>query len=157
MKSRAFVAGAVWWFLRRYVSPRYTALTFTSVMFTRHHSDQCMKGNVSCAVVKACQVTARSPVIRTGRMPTKWLRARAVAPFNADTYSWTGTDEFTRLDDRKEQDPLPLPEIQSAKRIVLVRHGQSTWNAEGWIQGSTDSAVLTKKGQAQAATTHEMV
>jgi broad specificity phosphatase PhoE len=37
-----------------------------------------------------------------------------------------------------------------------VRHGQSTWNAEGRIQGSTDFAVLTDKGEAQAETTRQM-
>lgn len=86
------------------------------------------------------------------------VRCSAAAPcVDVTSYQWTGRDEFTDLDDRKELDPLPLPTISTHKRIVLVRHGQSTWNAEGRIQGSTDFAVLTKKGQDQAATTHEMV
>ena len=34
--------------------------------------------------------------------------------------------------------------------MVLVRHGQSTWNAEGRIQGSSNAAVLTEKGKSQA-------
>ena len=131
----------------------YSGLRSPSVMFTTH-MDFCLTSNASCAALKACRATAQRQEIRTA---TPSLRTCAVAPFNADTYSWTGTDDFTHLNDRKAQAPLPLPEIDCAKRIVLVRHGQSTWNAEGRIQGSTDFAVLTKKGQAQAATTHEMV
>ena len=75
----------------------------------------------------------------------------------AASYQWTGTDEFDELDDRKALPPLALPCLKSPKRIVLVRHGQSTWNAEGRIQGSTDFAVLTSKGEDQARKTHDMV
>jgi 2-carboxy-D-arabinitol-1-phosphatase len=73
------------------------------------------------------------------------------------TYDWTGSDEFSHLEDRKIENPLPLPMLKSPKRIVLVRHGQSTWNAEGRIQGSTDFAVLSEKGQGQARATRDMV
>lgn len=108
------------------------------------------------AVARAKSATgfcpARTPCCRTP------ARCQAAAPsVDIASYEWTGEDEFTYLDDRQEADPLPLPTISTHKRIVLVRHGQSTWNAEGRIQGSTDFAVLTKKGQDQAATTHEMV
>ncbi|XP_010520410.1 PREDICTED: probable 2-carboxy-D-arabinitol-1-phosphatase [Tarenaya hassleriana] len=51
----------------------------------------------------------------------------------------------------------PLPPVRAAKRVVLVRHGQSTWNAEGRIQGSSDFSVLTKKGEAQADTSRQML
>ncbi|XP_031402912.1 probable 2-carboxy-D-arabinitol-1-phosphatase [Punica granatum] len=54
-------------------------------------------------------------------------------------------------------DSTPLPAITAAKRVVLVRHGQSSWNAEGRIQGSSDFAVLTKKGEAQAETSRQML
>lgn len=85
-------------------------------------------------------------------------RCSAAAPsVDISSYEWTGEDEFSCLDDRQAVEPLPLPTISSHKRIVLVRHGQSTWNAEGRIQGSTNFAVLTQKGQDQASTTHEMV
>ncbi|KAF8009524.1 hypothetical protein BT93_J0509 [Corymbia citriodora subsp. variegata] len=50
-----------------------------------------------------------------------------------------------------------FPAIRAAKRVVLVRHGQSTWNAEGRIQGSSNFAVLTKKGEAQAETSRQML
>ncbi|KAI6669892.1 hypothetical protein NL676_004777 [Syzygium grande] len=50
-----------------------------------------------------------------------------------------------------------FPALRAAKRVVLVRHGQSTWNAEGRIQGSSDFAVLTKKGEAQAETSRQML
>lgn len=74
-----------------------------------------------------------------------------------DAYTWKGEDEFTHLKDRIDADPIPLPEIHAPRRIVLVRHGQSTWNAEGRIQGSTDFSELTPKGQAQAETTYQML
>lgn len=52
---------------------------------------------------------------------------------------------------------VPFPPIKAAKRVVLVRHGQSTWNAEGRIQGSSNFSVLTKKGEAQAETSRQML
>ena len=51
----------------------------------------------------------------------------------------------------------PFPSIKSAKRVVLVRHGQSTWNEEGRIQGSSNFSVLTKKGESQAETSRQML
>ncbi|XP_020577717.1 2-carboxy-D-arabinitol-1-phosphatase-like [Phalaenopsis equestris] len=50
-----------------------------------------------------------------------------------------------------------FPEIGEAKRVVLVRHGQSTWNEEGRIQGSSDHSVLTTKGELQAETSRQML
>ncbi|CAO2813202.1 unnamed protein product [Amaranthus hypochondriacus] len=50
-----------------------------------------------------------------------------------------------------------FPAIKSAKRVVLVRHGQSTWNAEGRIQGSSNFSVLTPKGESQAETSRQML
>jgi len=35
-------------------------------------------------------------------------------------------------------------------RLVLVRHGQSSFNAKGLIQGRTDDSLLTDKGYEQA-------
>jgi broad specificity phosphatase PhoE len=49
--------------------------------------------------------------------------------------------------------PLPTP----TATVTLVRHGQSTWNAAGIIQGSSDVSVLTDKGKAQAAATRDAV
>lgn len=57
----------------------------------------------------------------------------------------------------QDEAPLRLPSITTRKRVVLVRHGQSTWNAEGRIQGSSDFSELTPKGMAQAETTRDMV
>ncbi|KAJ7567473.1 hypothetical protein O6H91_02G149600 [Diphasiastrum complanatum] len=50
-----------------------------------------------------------------------------------------------------------LPPIWQPKRVVLVRHGQSTWNEIGRIQGSSDFAVLTAKGESQAETSRQML
>ncbi|KAL3367100.1 hypothetical protein AABB24_011686 [Solanum stoloniferum] len=52
---------------------------------------------------------------------------------------------------------LEFPAMKGAKRVVLVRHGQSTWNAEGRIQGSSDFSVLTSKGESQAETSRQML
>ena len=37
-----------------------------------------------------------------------------------------------------------------AIRLVLVRHGLSSFNAKGLIQGRTDDSFLTDKGYEQA-------
>ncbi|GLJ27346.1 hypothetical protein SUGI_0536680 [Cryptomeria japonica] len=46
---------------------------------------------------------------------------------------------------------------EQRKRVVVVRHGQSTWNEEGRIQGSSDFSVLTQKGEMQAETSRQML
>lgn len=81
----------------------------------------------------------------------------SAAPVVDTEFAWTGSDEFSHLEDRKDLPPLPLPAITSRKRVVLVRHGQSTWNAEGRIQGSSNFSCLTAKGTAQAETTRDLV
>lgn len=45
-----------------------------------------------------------------------------------------------------------LEECQST-RVILVRHGQSTYNALGLYQGSSDESVLTEKGYSTARQT----
>jgi len=53
---------------------------------------------------------------------------------------------------RRAQDlpPLSLPPVDRPRRVVLVRHGQSSWNAEGRLQGSSNESGLTEKGITQA-------
>ena len=72
-------------------------------------------------------------------------------------WAWQGQDAFSALGDRRDAPPLPLPQLNSAKRVVLVRHGQSTWNARNRIQGSSDFAVLTDQGLKQAAAAGRLV
>jgi probable phosphoglycerate mutase len=74
-----------------------------------------------------------------------------------DAYSWTGADEFDALGDRHDLPPLPLPTVAAEKRVTLVRHGQSTWNAAGRIQGSSNLSKLTEKGIQQARTTQAVL
>lgn len=50
-----------------------------------------------------------------------------------------GTDKLVRKDQAK-----------GTKRVVLLRHGQSTWNQASRVQGDTDASVLTAEGIAQA-------
>ena len=88
----------------------------------------------------------------------KMCAATAIsAETEEDVYTWTGQDEFDKLNDRVDARPLPLPPIKSAKRVALVRHGQSTWNAQGRVQGSSNLSYLTKKGESQAETTQQLV
>jgi broad specificity phosphatase PhoE len=37
------------------------------------------------------------------------------------------------------------------QRLWFVRHGESTWNASGFVQGQANGPVLTRKGRAEAA------
>ena len=96
------------------------------------------------------------PRSRSVTLATAMAAATAEEATEQD-FTWKGSDDFTHLDDRKDANPLPLPRLTESKRVVLVRHGQSTWNAEGRIQGSTDFAELTDKGRAQADTTRATV
>lgn len=66
-------------------------------------------------------------------------------------------DEFTKLEDRINSEPMSLPQITKRKRVILVRHGQSTWNAEGRMQGSSNNSELTARGKEQAATTKALL
>ncbi|KAG6549762.1 hypothetical protein Mapa_008743 [Marchantia paleacea] len=52
---------------------------------------------------------------------------------------------------------VSLPPVQGRKRVVLVRHGQSTWNEIGRIQGSSDFSRLTPKGELQAEISRQML
>lgn len=89
---------------------------------------------------------------RRGRVLSS-TRAQAIG----DPVEKTWDDEFTALDDRKNAEPMPLPQIRQRKRVILVRHGQSTWNAEGRMQGSSNNSELTDKGKGQAEVTKTLL
>ncbi|KAI7845742.1 hypothetical protein COHA_000658 [Chlorella ohadii] len=72
-------------------------------------------------------------------------------------WHWTGSDEFSALDDRRDAPPVPLPPLDRSTRVVLVRHGQSTWNARNRIQGSSNFSVLTEKGMEQARAANKLL
>jgi broad specificity phosphatase PhoE len=42
-------------------------------------------------------------------------------------------------------------------RLWFVRHGESTWNASGLVQGQADGPVLTAKGRREAARVTEQL
>ncbi|CAI7897938.1 unnamed protein product, partial [Closterium sp. NIES-53] len=46
--------------------------------------------------------------------------------------------------------PGQAKQAQQEKRIVLIRHGLSSWNAEGRVQGRSDESVLSETGEIQA-------
>ncbi|TME69666.1 MAG: histidine phosphatase family protein [Chloroflexi bacterium] len=50
---------------------------------------------------------------------------------------------------RPEPPELPLPDRPAPPRLVLIRHGQSTWNREHRIQGQLDPP-LSEDGRRQA-------
>src|ERR1700761_7600258 len=43
----------------------------------------------------------------------------------------------------------------SPSNLWLVRHGESTWNVAGLVQGHNDEAELTERGRQQAAAAAE--
>ncbi len=89
-----------------------------------------------------------APRVAQPPMPHRCTCAAAVADAETleSTYKWQGIDQFSELNDRRDVEPLPLPLVTAPLRVVLVR-----------IQGSSDFAVLTPKGEAQADTTRQMV
>ncbi|XP_021740594.1 probable 2-carboxy-D-arabinitol-1-phosphatase [Chenopodium quinoa] len=63
-----------------------------------------------------------------------------------DTISLTGG----ALEFQKATTSLSSEQLPSPKKITLVRHGLSSWNAESRVQGSSDLSVLTDEGAKQA-------
>lgn len=116
-----------------------------------------------------------SPGLRRSELPSRarskptkqWCRVRRLASLSEDseedppevpTWTWSGSDVFTPLDDRHDRPPLPLPSLPGHRRqVVLVRHGQSTWNARGRIQGSSNFSVLTEEGLKQAESSSKVL
>lgn len=47
--------------------------------------------------------------------------------------------------------------VNSSTRVILVRHGRSTYNEAGRYQGSSDDAVLTQKGKETAQLVGQML
>lgn len=74
-----------------------------------------------------------------------------------EAYAWTGSDDFDELKDRKDLPPLPLPLVEGLQNLVLVRHGQSTWNKAARIQGSSNVSQLSPKGIIQAEAARDKV
>jgi broad specificity phosphatase PhoE len=88
---------------------------------------------------------------QTSTVTSSPFGVQGTASDEVPTWCWSGSDQFTELDDRKDLPPLPIPSLPGqSRRVVLVRHGQSTWNARSRIQGSSDFSVLTEEGVRQA-------
>lgn len=58
---------------------------------------------------------------------------------------------------RVDAPPLHLPPVSVPTRVVIVRHGQSTWNASNRVQGSSNMSELTEKGRSQAEAARSIV
>src|SRR5215471_14435016 len=43
-----------------------------------------------------------------------------------------------------------LPNIEATTRVLLLRHGESTFNEQGRCQGSSDESILTERGMLTA-------
>ncbi|CAG9467203.1 unnamed protein product [Pedinophyceae sp. YPF-701] len=118
-------------------------------------------GSLAVRAARPSQSTAiKRP--RTARAPSRRVLAR-VAVQGTDggpgfeDYEWTGADEWEHVQDRRDEPPLPIPLLEGHRRVAIVRHGQSTWNAVGRIQGSSNLAVLTGKGEHQAEISRDML
>ncbi|GMI77619.1 hypothetical protein HRI_001431200 [Hibiscus trionum] len=74
----------------------------------------------------------------------------AEGPVTADKveneYSLTGT----AYDFERATISLTRESLSSPKKVTLVRHGLSSWNEEGRVQGSSNLSVLTEAGVKQA-------
>ncbi|KAJ1490939.1 histidine phosphatase superfamily [Baffinella frigidus] len=55
-----------------------------------------------------------------------------------------------KTDERKARCAADPEEVQTGKSWLLLRHGQTNFNAEGRIQGSTDFSRLSEEGARQA-------
>ncbi|KAG0484970.1 hypothetical protein HPP92_009049 [Vanilla planifolia] len=93
-----------------------------------------------------------------GKSYSLWRRNLPIPPASCSSLREVvepPADAQLRQETRRKT-PL-FPPIGTAKRVVLVRHGQSTWNEEGRIQGSSNNSVLTVKGESQAETSRQML
>nr|KJB69518.1 hypothetical protein B456_011G027700 [Gossypium raimondii] len=74
----------------------------------------------------------------------------AEGPVTADIlendYALTGT----AYDFERGTISITRESLSSPKKVILVRHGLSTWNEEGRVQGSSNLSVLTEAGVKQA-------
>ncbi|XP_061375590.1 probable 2-carboxy-D-arabinitol-1-phosphatase [Gastrolobium bilobum] len=66
-------------------------------------------------------------------------------PFSTNFPATGGAYDFTNA-----TTSLTNELISSSKKVTLLRHGLSTWNAESRIQGSSDLSILTEAGEQQA-------
>lgn len=49
------------------------------------------------------------------------------------------------------------PRTDGQRVMWLVRHGETTWNSMGWVQGHVDGARLTRTGRHQARQVAELL
>lgn len=76
-------------------------------------------------------------------------------PRRRNVYEFRGTYKVLNVEfEGKEEEKAGAA---ATKRVVLVRHGQSTWNEEGRIQGSSNFSLLTHKGEMEAQNARQML
>ncbi|ESQ42220.1 hypothetical protein EUTSA_v10013362mg [Eutrema salsugineum] len=92
----------------------------------------------------------------TANLPNRCLLHLTNRPYSTRRRRRFWTRSSSSQHDRGNE-KTTLASASTTKRVVLVRHGQSTWNEEGRIQGSSDFSVLTKKGENQADISRQML
>ncbi len=99
-----------------------------------------------------------APAMKRARLlDTKKASGATILPLLRQIKAVAWSDGYCHLNDRVDAQPQSLPPIDREVRVTIVRHGQSTWNAEKRLQGSDNTSVLTQKGLEQARTTQRMV
>ncbi|CAA7027693.1 unnamed protein product [Microthlaspi erraticum] len=87
--------------------------------------------------------------------PNRCLLRSTIRPNSTRRRLWARSSISSLHEESNET--KTMASASTTKRVVLVRHGQSTWNEEGRIQGSSDFSVLTKKGETQADISRQML
>ncbi|XP_052734813.1 probable 2-carboxy-D-arabinitol-1-phosphatase isoform X2 [Vigna angularis] len=99
------------------------------------------------------------PQLRTSTRALPLSRIRSSVSSSSSTTTELTPDKLPTIDSSvtggaydftKATTSLTNELISSPKKVTLLRHGLSTWNAESRIQGSSDLSVLTEVGEEQA-------
>ncbi|XP_059291770.1 probable 2-carboxy-D-arabinitol-1-phosphatase [Lycium ferocissimum] len=107
-------------------------LSFTSISYSKKFTYP--KLGTSSGINYAIRCSTSSP-----GLPVTTERLRN------DTHLTGGAFDFERATTSLTKKVLATP-----KKVTLVRHGLSSWNEEGRIQGSSNLSILSEKGAMQA-------
>ncbi|XVE51333.1 hypothetical protein DITRI_Ditri02bG0031600 [Diplodiscus trichospermus] len=114
------------------------ALTLTIPLFSNFTSKDAKR-----VATKNYNLSRSAPRIRCSSSSAE---SHVTADKLENDYALTGT----AYDFERATISLTGKSISSAKKVTLVRHGLSSWNEEGRVQGSSNLSVLTETGVMQA-------